>query len=613
LSESDANRPFEIVQPGEPDDPTSDGPKPAAEPPRRATPPPPKATAEPLRPLPGRVWGWMPTFLFAGGFLSVALTWGGVGYAWDEAYYYEPSQLAARWLMGILEGSAPFDRESIDLYWRERSEHPSLPKLAEGLSLRLFESTLGPLRAMRLPAALFFGGTLALVFILGRRAWGRWEGLIAAVALAAMPRVFGHAHFASLEPPLQFVLCLVTYCFLRGLESRPWAAAAGVAFGAALATKINALLILPPLIIWGQLFARNRYVNNFFALVTLGPLAAVALWPWLWHDTVARLLDYARFFVEHQPTALYFLGRKWGYGDAVAPWYYPSTILVVTTPLTILALMLLGVTEAALAPRKRSFGLLFLLIAATAIGMASLPSAPKYDGERLFLGAYPFLALVAGGGAGRLLGLVRRGSPEPIGEKRWARAGAVIALVVALEGASAAWIYRPFFLSYFNPIVGGVAGAAARGFEVTYWGEVVNDEVLDRLNATLPPGARLKPLALHELCLLHHQRWGHLRRDIILEAPPPYDFHLLLMRRGFFARPESALADSDRFPPLAEWRLRGVTLLALYRTGPEFDQFWPTWGTLNEAGSTEPASTHDVSDRRGEPRVSSILEGGERR
>ena len=60
-------------------------------PPRRKTQPPESSELQP-NPL----WNVVPLLLLLCGSLSVALTQKGVGYAWDEAFYYAPAQDAAQ-------------------------------------------------------------------------------------------------------------------------------------------------------------------------------------------------------------------------------------------------------------------------------------------------------------------------------------------------------------------------------------------------------------------------------------------------------------------------------------------------------------------------------------
>lgn len=546
--------------------------------------------SEPIEPQPDQpsaLWPLVPVLLFLLGAASVILTQRQIGYAWDESFYYEPARDAAIWVVDTITGERPLSAKTIDQFWEERHEHPSFHKLLSGFSLYFLEKTpaIGPLMAMRLPIALLFGASLVLMYGLGRAAWGPVGGAVSALALLAMPRVFGHAHFSSMETPLIFSILLTVFCFLRGLESRVWAVATGFALGLLLATKINGFFLIPPLILWGYLYAGPKSIHNFVAMALIAPLVFVGLWPWLWPDPVSRVLEYLTFHAEHQQTALWFLNQKWGYGDELAPWFYPSVMIGVTLPLSVLALSAIGMLSATVAPKRRAIAGLYLLIGLVMWGVASAPGTPKYDGVRLFLPVFPFIALLAGGGAVALVAGARwmaSSMKEPALQRRTVRLAAWgIAVIVIAEGALASYAYYPYLLSYFNPIVGGLEGAKERGFEVTYWGEAVNDDVLAQLNEGIPDGASLKVLALHELNFQHLQRWGKLKSTIRIGGPPPYYAHLLLMRRGFFARPETALADSSRFFPLATWKHGDVTMLALYSTGETFEQYWRTLGPLS--------------------------------
>ncbi len=522
-------------------------------------------------------WVFIPFLLFIAGASLVATTQDKIGYAWDEAYYYEPSQKAAEWLIDACRGQNVFSREAIDAAWDEHHEHPSFQKILSGLSLHYFEKTMGPIRAMRFPNAGLFGLTLVLLYLLGRRAWNAPAGLIAALSYLALPRIFGHAHFASMETPLNFMTLLTIYAFVRGLDSRFWSLLTGIFLGVLLATKINGFFLIPPLVLWGYLYARSKCVHNLVSMAILGPLAFVGMWPWLWNDTIHRVLEYLQYYATHQQTAVWFMNQKWGYGNPPAPWFYPSVIIGVTVPASVLIFAALGLLGSLVGIFKNPLWALYLLVGLTHWGVASLPETPKYDGERLFVPVFLTVALLAGAGANMIFHLARRADEKRrklnLPGKHLRFLGWCFALALLLDGGIAEYRYYPYFLSYFNPFVGGLPGAEAKGFETTYWGEAVNDDVLQTINKEIPPGGNLKVLALHEKCFQHLQRWGKLRSDIRLEGEPPFFARLLLWRKGFFGNEERALTQAPIFRPLGEWKLMDVPLVTLYRTGPEFEQY----------------------------------------
>lgn len=506
--------------------------------------------------------------------VAVLLTYRGIGYSWDEAYYHRPAEMTAEWVGTFFtERTRAASRETIDQLWcgpidptTSRPvaivEMPSFVKGAMGVSWALTHKWWGELRAFRFPAALAFGVSVFLIYLLTLNSYRRRAAVIAAIAYMTMPHVFGHAHIAATETVTNAVILLAIYCFFRGLNSFWWAILFAIAFGIALDTKINALLLAPVLIVWGHAFHRRTYVNNFFLMVFLAPLVWIALWPWLWFETVVRLADYFTYFLHHRHLGVWYLGRQWGGGNPVAPWHFPIVMTLMTLPLPVLVFSIFGLARTAVHCRWEYRGILFTAYAVVVLVHASLPGSPKYDGTRLFFSLFPMLAILVGGGADSLVTIF------PFDRKiRGALAvrhivAAVFLVILAGNGLWAIVKIHPHEISYFNILTGGLEGARDR-FEITYWGEAFNEEVLACLNdpEKLPPRSRIKTLAMNPLVPFHLQDWGMLRNDLVFDPPPPYDYWLLQMRRGFFGRAERYLF--DRIPEKV-FGPPGVPFFALY-------------------------------------------------
>ncbi len=509
--------------------------------------------------------------LAVAGIVAVLLTYRGIGYSWDEAFYRKPAQMAVEWLTDFLTDHASAVRFSeITRLWSGEEdlgtrrpvgiiELPSVVKWTMGLSWAATRSWWGDLRAFRFPSALAFGVCIFLIYLLTLNSYRRRAAVIAAAAYMTFPAAFGHAHIAATESLTNAVLLLSIYCFFRGLKSPWWAAAFGIAYGIALDTKINAVLLAPVLLVWGHAFHRRTYVNNFFTMVFVAPLVWILLWPWLWHDTISRLLEYFHYFSRHQQTAVWYLGRQWGYGGPNAPWHYPVVMTLVTVPLPVLAFSILGLARTAVHCRWEYRGILFTAYAVVVLIHAAMPGSPKYDGTRLFFSVFPMLAILTGGGADSLVTIFPfnrkiRGSLEV----RHIVAAAALALVAG-NGLWAIARIHPHELSYFNILTGGLRGARDR-FETSYWGESFNEDVIEYLN-TLPPASRIKTLAMQELVPLHLQEWDMLRDDLIFNGPPPYDYWVLHVRRGFFGPVETYLYDRQ---PLKVFSFRAVPFFCIY-------------------------------------------------
>ena len=104
--------------------------------------------------------GLADTAIFAGLFVAylVALlvTARTLGYARDEGFYFHAAGTYGRWLEILLASPAKaFQASTVDRYWQENHEHPSLMKSLFALSQRFFEGVLFQERgtAYRFPAS----------------------------------------------------------------------------------------------------------------------------------------------------------------------------------------------------------------------------------------------------------------------------------------------------------------------------------------------------------------------------------------------------------------------------------------------------------------------------
>ncbi|MFB3881204.1 MAG: ArnT family glycosyltransferase [Armatimonadota bacterium] len=374
--------------------------------------------------------------------------------------------------------------------------------------------------AMRLPSALWFALTICAIYLFCRGVWGRRGALFGALAFATMPRVIADAHFDALDMPVACWFFVTAVLAARAMRRRSWplAVLAGIAFGLALLSKLNAFFLPILLILWAAIFHRNQW-PKLILMIALGPLVFWVGWPWMWFDTADHLRAYLAFHTGHAAYNVWYLGRLWQY----APWHYPFVITAVTTPALLLALALIGigrvvVGRARLRPPAADQALLLLGLLVTLLPNA-LPSSPKYNGVRLFLPAFPFLAALAGGGFAWVQEISGRfGSKLP--KQRAARLSSLVAAALGAlllyPGANAAIRIHPYQLAYYNALVSGTAGATRRGFETIYWGQVLKEapHFLNRL-PTVSPRVLVIPKGV--IYLLDLQRdTGSLRADIQL-------------------------------------------------------------------------------------------------
>ncbi|MFE0474317.1 phospholipid carrier-dependent glycosyltransferase [Streptomyces sp. NPDC058947] len=372
---------------------------------------------------------------------------------------------------------------------RHNPEHPPLGKLLIGAGVALaephldrdfagdqgrlgrhllYESGNDPWRLMlwaRLPVialTLLFG---LVVFSFARELAGRAAGLAALALYCFSPDVVAHGSLATLDVPAAGFVLTSAWLAWRARRRPGWyVPLAGVALGAALATRMSTLPAVPVVMALAALsvVAGGRRAVRAVAGAGLVALAAIAVvWAaylavdprlrWAPEQPVpvvhglrgllVRLLPFPeayrdgvrlQFGLENRPWQGFLFGRV--YDGSL--WYYLPAALLVKTPLGALALWAGGVV-AVLASRRLRPAAPYVLAAPAVLFAAAVPGARDL-GVRYVVFVPLFLAVAAGCATA-----VRR---------RWVTVG--VAVLVTSVAVSSARAY-PFYLPYSNEAFGG--------------------------------------------------------------------------------------------------------------------------------------------------------------
>lgn len=503
-------------------------------------------------------------------------TTGTLGYARDEGIYFHAASSYGRWLSQLWDAPGQaMTRKAIDAAWANNHEHPALIKTLFALSNLWLQKKLSVFSmegtSFRFPAIALAGALVGLLYVWGCQARSRVAGLAASCLFALMPRVFFHAHLACFDVPIVAVWTGCAYTFWRAVcthepkqggrrASLAWPLATALLFGLALNTKHNswflpivmaahtgllwaAARMLPPDMdaeLWRA--RRQRAMVTLGLMAVIGPLVFVALWPWLWHDTAARIREYAKFHLNHDYYNMEFLGTS--YWTPPMPRLYAPVMTAATVPLITLLLFFAGLSgrlrawaKEGAARLSRGAGgqrltskwlvalarlgggapklgpgapteLLWLLSIGAIYGVWLLPKTPIFGGTKHWMTAYPFMALFAAIGfddlwrAARARVLTRwRERAEPI----WGGVSIVLFASVLASPLVQTARSHPWGLSAYTPLVGGAPGAATLGLNRTFWGYSTG-AITGYLN-TAPPGTEVY---LHDTIA---PAWDMLRTD----------------------------------------------------------------------------------------------------
>lgn len=524
-------------------------------------------------------------------------TAGDVGYTRDEGYYFKAAEEYARW-WGVLFSSRFFEAFSdaeIMKHFGYNTEHPPLVKLSLGATYHLLHGALGvasPAQGFRAAGFLWGAVSVFSTYLLGRRLAGPEVGLFAAGALALLPRYFFDAHLACFDVAITAMWTLSLWSFHRAWTSPPGALwrrslVAGVIFGLALATKLNALFL--PFVfvaLWwvdprdalaprrvrspggGPDFLLPPLPIPLLTCAVVGPLVFIATWPYLWHDTFKRIGKYLSFHLRHEHYPISYFHEL--LVEPPFPIHFPFVMTGITVPAPLVVLGLVGLSWAVWgAARRRLDDALVLLATALPVTLIALPSSPIFGGVKHWYNAMP-TAFIA---AGVVLISGVRGRPRSVQV-----AAAALVLAPGLFGIAAS---HPNGIGYYNAAVGGYRGGAELGMQRGFWGGLAFP-AFEALEGVPRPGRVFFNRA-------NYDSYRMYRREALIPDHLGYANEARGVDAGLaFEQPEHGETEADIWSnlgrrPVSGTYQDGVTLTQIYIRGasdraPELNERAPDGG-----------------------------------
>lgn len=389
--------------------------------------------------------------------------------------------------------------------------------------------------ALRMPYALLSALYVVAVYLLVQRLADQRVALIGALFVAFDPFVLAHSRVAHGDGPVTVFMGVTVLAFAlhlhrgaagggpdsrsaRGTSVNGWLVLSAVCGGLAALTKSPGPFVLPFVVLvglgdWVVGHARRRegvtLRRRLAELAIWGMLAGAVffcLWPALWTDPVGTL---GRMFEEtfgkvEAGHLVFYMGQP-----TLDPgvWFYPYVIAFRLTPviwLGLLAAAVAAVWTTFARPRAACGGTTAQagatdacrgstarrLIAVSGLFVVGLLLfgllSPKKQ-DRYLLALFPFLDLLAAWGlvwcGDRLVARVAQA-------RRGIAVGVTMGIILVAAHAYPVLTAYPYYLAYFNPLLGGLP----RAVETTLvgWGEGM-EQVADYLN--LHPTAERETVA----------------------------------------------------------------------------------------------------------------------
>lgn len=368
---------------------------------------------------------------------------------------------------------------------------------------------------LRLPLAITNSLAVVIGFLLLRRLMHPHAALVAALLWATSPFLIAHSRLLHLDAlltsfmTLSILLLLVGFVHGKHVAAGPQHPADGISWrflvgsgvfgGLALLTKAPSLILLPfaGLAIFFLSYSKHQkaaiglaaqlrelvfgrwmvVLPRYIAWLGVAALVVVVCWPAMWVTPFVAAGDVALEIIQNggQPhhSGNYFLGQPVADPGLL---FYPAVVLWRTTPLTLIGLVaLIGVAIAWLGSMIRNANaivsdhnrivtpadiidrasLLALIGFVVLFGVLMAAQAKKLD--RYLLPVWPALEILAAVGLTALWRYLTqvwqvRNKPSPLLTARLSQFGMpVLAVLFGLPLA----LYHPYYLAYFNPLLGG--------------------------------------------------------------------------------------------------------------------------------------------------------------
>ena len=406
---------------------------------------------------------------------------------WAGTYQREHPGVITMWAgtAGLLSRFPSYSRVATD--WVDETTYPDVVT-ANG------HTVIELLTASRIFAVIGHTVVLLLCFPFARRLLGLWPAFVGLLFVAFDPFHMAHSRLLHLDGLLSSLLLLALLAFLSYLAEGHTLdlIVSGIAAGLSWLAKSPGLFLIPAVGLiavvdfWRRLPNRKGLrplasVGQFLWPLLVWGLVGLAMfvvcWPAMWVDpigTLSNIITGAIGYAEAgHGTPVFFGGEIFESGEleTAQAHFYPVSYLWRSTPVIVVGLIVAAVAWirrwGPLAQPKVRFAVvgltLFALVFATLMGLGS----KKFD--RYLLSAFPPLDLVAAVGWVSL-GARLRLAPRPA-LKRHGASGLVAAAIV-MQMVGTLWT-APYYLSYYNPLVGG--GWTAQRVLMIGWGEGLDE------------------------------------------------------------------------------------------------------------------------------------------
>lgn len=410
-----------------------------------------------------------------------------MGRTWDEGAY-------------IIDGYKLIElAKKGDFYnnkWYNNPDHPPLARYLYGLASHLdaekVDSKGEPIfkydwTFARLVSVLFSSLTVLIVGLMGWRYFSFFVGATSSLILAMLPVFLGYSQIATLESLIVFFFTISVFLFIEFIKKDNLIKLilTGVLTGLALGVKQSNILLFPLFlliyILWyvvvGKKGKRNIFSKKLlkvFGIFFVAIITFILIWPMPWFHLKEVIEFHNNMWISNVklPPPEVFFGKL-----VLVPKIYYLVYFVITTPAIIVALFLIGLK---FIDKKKNWILYTLILWFFFPFIHSLYNFRQH-GIRYIIEIYAPLSFIAA------IGLDYVSSKLP----RKFLAKVICFSLVVIYLFNIAYKLKPYYLDYFNELIGGTNGVYKSNlFQLGWWGQGIGEAGLFIKN-NAPDGSKI--------------------------------------------------------------------------------------------------------------------------
>lgn len=435
-----------------------------------------------------------------------------MGRTWDEQEYVEQGYKMIEFFR-----KGDFDNS----YFYTTYDHPPLVKYLYGLTAHLDLKEVLPngqpvfnydFTYSRILSAIFFSLGAAITFLIGYKLFSPLIGVISGVILAMLPFSLGLSQLVTAESFKIFIYPLAIYSYAFLIQKFTWKRVliAGIITGIALQIKQSNFLLIPMLGLFFFLQYKNQsaktkaiFIKTRIKAIILIFLTSIVVFFLMWPQALLHLKEVIQ--INDELWSVRFSSKFWQitlsppevfFGKLmITPFFYYFVYFFITIPILILILFFVGTKRLLKGNNLNHKSIFIWFVLPFALSMYSW----RQHGLRYIIEIYPAIALISAVGFESAISKYEKKGLRKL----------VLFLPIIFYLSLALKSINPYYLDYFNELVGGVNTVYKyKLFQTGWWGEGLREAGI-YLKNSVPQGSRIALAISPEHALLKSENLNY--------------------------------------------------------------------------------------------------------